>query len=1292
MNSAKRSPVSAALVVAFVLLGVLPLAAQAPADQAADMLLGSARRAYNDKNYPFAADRFREFLKKYGGHKEANAARYGLALCLIDGPTKDYNAALQQLQPLAGDKNLPEHPFVLYYLGLSQRGLGAQALAQAAAKPNEANQQRNTAQQRFDEASKNFAAAVTAFTARIPKMDEPPKETPIEVEWAARARCDLAEMLLRLHKAKEARSVTEPFFQYAAFRKSRYQDLKSFLKNAALGKSRYQGLGLYYHGLACFLLKDNLAAGRSLGLLTPFNDPVFGTHARYLLARVHHAGGERPEALAHYEGVLADHAKQKQAAVETLKQPDRFKNDPQEKARLEQLVRGPLPDHVARATFFLGVMRYEDGKFAEAVAQLNAFRQQFPQSPLAAEATLRLGFCQVQLKQFAEAQKTLQPLADKEPRLADQALLWIAKAQAGAADPANRAAHEQALKTALDIYRKAADRANQLAKTDPAAKTRRGDILLEVADTQQLAGQHKDAAATYNQILNEKALPEREEEVLQHLATALHLAGDYNESDKICLRFRDAHPKSVLLPAVLFRHAENAYFQAVAAEKLPNPADRTRESNRWTEEAIKRYQVVVEKYPEFAHTNLARYGLGLVYYRKGDLDKAKEKLEAIPAADRNGDLALVSYQLADILIRQAPAKADDALAAGKLEEQLKTAIELLEGFAAGQPKGPQTADALFKLGHCQQRLAALLAQPPDQQKALAAARAAYEQILQRFPKDPLAPNAHFERAKVLARNKDVGGAMNELRRFLNDPLKSAPVAPMAVLHLATLLRGQNNAAEAVKVLAQCRQQHEQELLKDPARAAWVPLLQYHHGVALRESGKRREAKEILDLVVRQSTGRPEAADAALRAGQCLKDDGQQKIAEAKKRLAQPNLKSADLAAAQKALEEGVKDVRDAVQYFLSQAEQLRQKQPDSETRARMLYEAAWGSRVLAEQEVESARHKIQQELWQKQRDEAAKKTPPGRQPPYVAAPDVLMKMVPLQPAEKDTRKHYQTLIEAFPDLTVNADARFELAELLSERGEHDAAIAQLKEALDKEPPPELTDKVRVRLGDCLLRKGDLKSALAQFEPIAANPKSAQCAQAKYRAGECHLHADNAAEAVKQLAAFRDQGPFQNIAGLTDRALLRLGYALSQLKQWDASRQAYEQVVNRFGNGRWVHDARYGIGWAYQNQGQYDNAVNAYNQVVSHVATELGARAQMNIGLCRLAQKRYAEASTALLVVPFTYDYPRLSALSLVEAARAFAENKQTAQAVKLLERVLRDHPDTESAEVARKRLEELKKS
>ncbi len=60
------------------------------------------------------------------------------------------------------------------------------------------------------------------------------------------------------------------------------------------------------------------------------------------------------------------------------------------------------------------------------------------------------------------------------------------------------------------------------------------------------------------------------------------------------------------------------------------------------------------------------------------------------------------------------------------------------------------------------------------------------------------------------------------------------------------------------------------------------------------------------------------------------------------------------------------------------------------------------------------------------------------------------------------------------------------------------------------------------------------------------------------------------------------------------------------------------------------------------------------------------------------------------MVPFTYDYPDLSALALMEAARGFAENKQADQAARLLERVIHDHPDGEQAEAAKKRLAELK--
>lgn len=1262
------------VVLGLILVGTTVLVAQTTPEQATEMLLNSARKAYNEKNYPFASDRFREFLQKFGGHKEAPSARYGLALSLIERPEKDYQGAIEQLQPLAGVKDFPEHAFVLYHLGLAQRGTGVRLLAQIAAKPQEANQLRTQANQRFDEAAKQFAAATTAFTT---KANVPPdaKQLPIELEWAARSRCDEAEMQLRLLKTKEAQATAAPF-----------------VKDPVLAKSRYLGLGLYYHGFASFLLNDFQAAGRSLGkslaLLGGLSDTVFATHARYLLARTHHLQEERTEAAGHYEGVIADYVKHKQAAVEALKKP----TTPDEKARLEDLVKGPPPDYVARADFFLGVLLYEGGKFAEALPRFGAFAQQHAGSSLLPEAQLRLGFCQVQLKQFPDALKVLTPLAEKEPRLADQALLWIGRAQVGGADPANAQAYGQALQTAMNTFRQAADKSNQLVNSDPEAKVRRGEILLELADTQQLAKQSKEAAATYLQVLNEKVLPQRDEEVLQRHITALHLAGDYNGSDQACDRFLKTHPKSSLLPAILFRHAENAYFAGLAVEKSPpNAPNRAQELAKWNDEAAKRYQVVIEKYPEFMYVHVARYGLGMIRYRKGEFDKARDILQTIPAAERTGDLALTSYLLADCLIRMAPVNADDALAAGRLQEELQAAVELLDSYIGANPKTPQTADALLKYGLCQQRLAGLLAQPPERVKVFASARAAYERLMKEFPQDALVPQAIFERAKCLADAGDKNGAMNELRRFTNDPLKNASVAPMAVLRMSLLLREMNNAPEAVKVLAECRQQHEANLTKDPARAGWVALLQYHQGVALREAGKLSEARGLFDQVARLGPPHPEAIDAALRSGQCLRQEGSLQIDGAKKLLATPNLKPEQVQAANKSLDDGRRALAAALQYFEAQAEQLKQKAPTAETRARMHYEAAWAARALAEPEVAAARARMQQERLKKLHDEAIKKNPAGKPPAIIAVPEVTLKEVPLQPAEQKARANYQALIAAYPDLPLASDARFELAELYCDRDEYDPAVKLLNEAIDKEPPKELTDKIRLRLGACLAARKDIKGALTQFDVVAQNPKNPLAGQAQLRAGECLIQLGDLAGATKRLILFRDQPPFQNIPGVTDRALLRLGHALAQQGQWDQSRLAHEALVGRFGNSPWVHEARYGIGWAWQNLKQHDNAVNAYTQVSAATATEIGAKAQLQIGLCRLDQKRFPEAATALLIVPFTYDYPELSAIALCEAARTFVELKQHDQAEKLLLRVIKDHPNSKWAEVARERLAVLKK-
>jgi hypothetical protein len=173
----------------------------------------------------------------------------------------DFQAAQEALKPSADDANFIERPLARYHLAMTHRGLGLKAFEQVAAKPQEA-QHRAAAMQQFSQALPLFGEAATLFAARI----KPPAGAAAlaeEAEWQARARCDQAEMCLRIDKPQDALKLME-----------------QFLADTALAKSCYRPAATYYLGYAKYQLQDFAAAGRALAQLAPFEDPAFGVHAR----------------------------------------------------------------------------------------------------------------------------------------------------------------------------------------------------------------------------------------------------------------------------------------------------------------------------------------------------------------------------------------------------------------------------------------------------------------------------------------------------------------------------------------------------------------------------------------------------------------------------------------------------------------------------------------------------------------------------------------------------------------------------------------------------------------------------------------------------------------------------------------------------------------------------------------------------------------------------------------------------------------------------------------------------
>jgi cellulose synthase operon protein C len=1251
--------------------------AQPTADQQAEILLNAALKGQNDKQYTFAVNKYREYLQKFGGHPRANSARLGLGQLLIESPERNLEAAIEAISPAAGAAQFAEQYQAAFLLAFAQKELGLNELAKIPGKsPPEIQQIRQRADARFNEADRWFKETAAILERKVGKLEAIEKSRETEINWMLRAKSEWCEIEIRLNRPKEARTVLDPIIA------------NKTLMNTTLRKQL-----LYLHGYASFLLQDYLVAGRSLSQLVPFNDDSFGLQSQYLMGRIYQLTGDLAAAATNYQQVSQQYEQMKTKWTEALKRPEYLREQPWERSRIDQQIRF-TPEPVLQATFFSAVLGYDAGKFNESLLAFQKFAKEFPTSSLIPDVQLRIGFCYVELKQPAEAIAILTPLIDKFPRLSDQTMFWIGKAntlqsQAIPEDKPNE--RIEALKRAINFYRQAADRAAQLANQDPDARKRRGEFLLERATIESQALLHRESAGTFEQLLNENPLPEKKEEILLRLVEAFHMTGEYPRSEQFAQRFQTEHPQSTLMPLVLFRLAENSLQVAVTSIKRPDAMNRRDEIHRLLDDAAKRYQFVLERYPEFERVNYARFGLAMTHLGKEDHEKALAVFESIPGPDRSGDLAIASYHQADCLLRLTPTKADDALAAGMVQEKLTTARVQLEGFIAGNPKAKEFPDALLKLGYTQQQLAVLNGNPQERSELLNLARQTYEKLTQQFPNIAAGQTAILERAKCIAHMGDKNGAINELRRFTVDPLAQTIIAVPAVCYMATLYRETNRQAEAVQVLDAIRPKLEATIAKDPNSQA---MLRFHHALCQLEANKLPEAKALFDAMVQVAGNSELGAEGAYRA-QSLRITEQKKIFEGlAQQSKQANLKPEQLADIERRQFEAYRGIELAAQTLERRHEELRQPLGVNEARARMIYEAAWAYRFLADWEVERKKREIQTEKFRKLQQTAIEKKLDFKQPTQ----PIELKEVPLQPSEERGRGCYRKLIEEFRDTRVTIHSRLELAELLCERSELEAATKLLKEAVDVEPSDQpvhalSTDQIRLRLGQILASQKDFKNALLQFEILAQNLKSPLQPQGLLRSGECYIELAQFDQAVEKLKPFRDRGEFHNLPQTTDRAMLRLGQALTKQKQWDAARQAFEFVTNRFGpNSPWFDEARYQIGWSWQNQGNFDQAVNAYQQTIAGTANQWAAKSHLQIGLCRIEQKRWAEATASLLVVPFSFDFPELNPIAISEASRCLLEEKKPEQAERLLQRLIKDYPNSPQAKNAEERLTQIRMS
>jgi TolA-binding protein len=298
-----------------------------------------------------------------------------------------------------------------------------------------------------------------------------------------------------------------------------------------------------------------------------------------------------------------------------------------------------------------------------------------------------------------------------------------------------------------------------------------------------------------------------------------------------------------------------------------------------------------------------------------------------------------------------------------------------------------------------------------------------------------------------------------------------------------------------------------------------------------------------------------------------------------------------------------------------------------------------------------------------------------------------------QKRDDEAAAAYRALLDGGVEGELRWHAVLELAGLHFQARRWDEAAKLLRE-LRESPAPSasgakgpLREQGLYRLAMCEFQLGRMEEAAPLLDEFVREfPDSSLAASAGYHAGEAYYRLDRfepcAAAHSRVTERYRDDpvlGP----------SLLRLGDCLCSLQRWAAAERAFGDYLDRFSSSELWFQARFGLGWARENQRRYAEAVDAYRAVIARHQGPTAARAQFQIGECLLAQERFEEAARELLKVDILYAYPEWSAAAIFEAGRCFERMGKAVEARTQFAQVAEKFSDTRWGEMAARRLAEL---
>lgn len=287
---------------------------------------------------------------------------------------------------------------------------------------------------------------------------------------------------------------------------------------------------------------------------------------------------------------------------------------------------------------------------------------------------------------------------------------------------------------------------------------------------------------------------------------------------------------------------------------------------------------------------------------------------------------------------------------------------------------------------------------------------------------------------------------------------------------------------------------------------------------------------------------------------------------------------------------------------------------------------------------------------------------------------------------------YDQLLAKHPKSPLVVKVQSELAELNLDSGAQEKVIAQLTETLKATTDETLREPIRIQLASAHYKKGDHQTAAGLFETLLTDyPKSKLRASMLFQAGESRLKLKETVAARDHFAAAAKLPGTE--AALSESIIMRLGETQAMTEQHQEAVGTYRDFLNRFKESRWTRNAIFGLGFALENTGKFNEAINEYRKLLADpkLIDLWTVRGRFQAGECLFNTKRYEEAMAEFVNLELNYkQHPDWQAKAALEIGRVLLAQNKREEATKSFKDVVNKYGKENAATVAAQYLDQLR--